>query len=92
MVSTINIADYVKDGAVHGKIYTDPAIFKLEMDKIFSTTWVYVGHESEIANPGDYKTTKIGSQPVIVTRSADSGQINVVLNRCRHRGGVGLSG
>ncbi|SDM41046.1 aromatic ring-hydroxylating dioxygenase subunit alpha [Bacillus sp. OK048] len=86
MINAINIADYVKEGAVHGKIYTDPAIFKMEIDKVYGSTWVYVGHESEIANPGDYKTTKIGSQPVVVTRSADSEEINVVLNRCRHRG------
>lgn len=86
MIDTIQISDYLKEGAVHGRIYTDPAIFKMELDKIFGQTWVYVGHESEIANPGDYKTTDIGSQPVIVTRSADSNEINVMFNRCRHRG------
>jgi phenylpropionate dioxygenase-like ring-hydroxylating dioxygenase large terminal subunit len=86
MVKTIHIPEYVKEGAVHGKIYTDPSIFKMEIDKIFGQTWVYVAHESEIANQGDYKTTTIGSQPVIVSRSADNGKINVLFNRCRHRG------
>lgn len=85
MIETIDISNYVKEGAVHGKIYTDPDIFQMEMDKIYSRTWVYVGHESEIANPGDYKTTQIGSQPGIVSRSADSQSINVLFNRCRHR-------
>ncbi|MBM4763645.1 Rieske 2Fe-2S domain-containing protein [Bacillus sp. B15-48] len=86
MTTKIKIADYVKEGAVHGKIYTDPEVFEMEIEKIFGSTWVYVAHESEIANPGDYKTTRIGSQPVIVTRSADSGEISVMFNRCRHRG------
>jgi phenylpropionate dioxygenase-like ring-hydroxylating dioxygenase large terminal subunit len=86
MVKTIHIPEYVKEGAVHGKIYTDPSIYKMEIDKIFGQTWVYVAHESEIANQGDYKTTTIGSQPVIVSRSADNGKINVLFNRCRHRG------
>lgn len=86
MSKTVNVKDYVREGAVHGKIYTDAEVFQMEMDKIFGQTWVYVAHESEVSNPGDYKTTRIGKQPVIVSRSADDGQINVLFNRCRHRG------
>lgn len=72
---------------VHTRNYTDPAIFRLEMERIFARTWVYVGHESEIAEPGSYKTTYIGLQPVIVTRAED-GAVNVMFNRCRHRASV----
>src|SRR5699024_997172 len=86
MAKTINASDYVREDAVHGKIYTDETVFKMELEKIFEKTWVYVAHESEVANPGDYKTTRMGKQPVIVTRSADNNEINVLLNRCRHRG------
>lgn len=45
----------------------------------------YVAHESEIAQPGDYKATYIGTQPVIVTCDADDGRIHILYNRCRHR-------
>src|SRR6188472_4496287 len=55
------------------------------MDRIFMRTWVYVGHDSEIALPGDYKTTSIGSEPVVLTRDG-GGTPHVVVNRCSHRG------
>ncbi|HVA24347.1 MAG TPA: Rieske 2Fe-2S domain-containing protein, partial [Chloroflexota bacterium] len=73
------------DFRVRTDVYTDPAIFELEMRRIFETTWVYVAHESEIPNPGDYVSTSIGLQPVIASRG-DDGQVHVLLNRCRHRG------
>jgi phenylpropionate dioxygenase-like ring-hydroxylating dioxygenase large terminal subunit len=80
-----DLADLVTDTAVRGEIYRDPAVFEAEMRAIYGHTWVYLGHESEIAEPGDYKTTTIGLQPVIVSRG-DDGEIRVLLNRCRHRG------
>ena len=48
---------------VHRSIYTDPEIFDLEMKYIYEGNWLYVAHESEIANPGDYLTTTVGRQP-----------------------------
>lgn len=72
---------------VHTRNYTDPAIFQVEMDRIFGGTWVFVGHESEIPEPGAYKTAYMGVQPVIVTRT-DDGTVNVLFNRCRHRASV----
>lgn len=74
------------DWNVHERAYLDPAVFEIEMDRIFTKSWVYVAHDSEIPNPGDYKTTFIGRQPVIVTRGADDGVVRVLFNRCRHRG------
>ena len=41
------------------------------MERIFMRTWVYVGHDSEIAEPGDYKTTSIGTEPVVLSRGED---------------------
>jgi phenylpropionate dioxygenase-like ring-hydroxylating dioxygenase large terminal subunit len=80
--------DLVREGQVHTGVYQDPRIFRHEMDRIFSTAWLYVGHESEVAQPGDYKTTTLGSQPVVMVRGADDGQIRVLYNRCRHRGAI----
>lgn len=70
---------------VNGLAYTSRQVFELEMDRVFGRTWVYVAHESEIAQPGDFVTSYIGLRPVIVSRS-DDGALNVLLNRCRHRG------
>src|SRR5262245_18839395 len=74
----------VKDDRVHGQVYTDPTIFEEEMDKIFSRGWVYVGHASEIPQPGDFRMTTIGRQSVIMVR-ADDGQVQLLMNRCTHR-------
>jgi anthranilate 1,2-dioxygenase (deaminating, decarboxylating) large subunit len=79
------IASLVGDDRVAGILYTGPELFELEMDRIFHRTWVWVAHESEVAKAGDFKTAWVGRRPVIVTRDRRGG-INVLLNRCRHRG------
>jgi len=73
------------DFRVHASVFTDQGIFDEEMRNIFSKTWVYVAHESQLPNPGDYLTTYIGQLPVIVSRGDDR-QLRVLLNACRHRG------
>lgn len=79
--------ELVSDRRVHSAIYTDPKIFELELERIFYRTWVYIGHESEVPRSGDFKLRKIGRQPVILVNSRDGG-INVLMNRCLHRGAV----
>jgi fatty-acyl-CoA synthase len=69
---------------VHSSLYTDPAIFADELERIWYQTWVFVGHESEVANPNDYVRKNIGPQDVIMTRDRD-GQVHLLLNRCSHR-------
>jgi phenylpropionate dioxygenase-like ring-hydroxylating dioxygenase large terminal subunit len=75
----------VRPGAVHREIYKNPDVFSLEMDRIFKRTWVFVGHETEVREPGDYRTMRIGTEPVIFVRD-QSGALQVLINRCRHRG------
>jgi benzoate/toluate 1,2-dioxygenase alpha subunit len=81
------VDDDDRDFRLHTRLYTDPDVFEAEMRHIFERTWVYVGHESEVPDAGDYLTALIGRQPVIVSRHED-GQVYVMLNRCRHRGAV----
>ncbi len=70
---------------IRPSIYTDPALFDLEMERVFGAGWVYLGHVSELPQPGSYKSTWIGKEPVILVRNA-SGDLRVLRNRCRHRG------
>ncbi len=84
-------ADYVHEDKVHKALYSDPEIFEEELDRVFSNTWVWVAHESEISGKNNYKTAKIGRQPVIVVKGR-KGDINVLLNRCRHRGATVCEG
>jgi phenylpropionate dioxygenase-like ring-hydroxylating dioxygenase large terminal subunit len=78
------LADLVREDRVHTSLYTDPALFEAEMDRIFKNTWVWVAHESEIPQPGHYKTHWVGREPVIVVRDRNQA-FRVLLNRCRHR-------
>jgi nitrite reductase/ring-hydroxylating ferredoxin subunit len=75
----------LSEGLVPVSIYNDAAIFQAEQSRIFGRCWVFLGHESEIPNAGDFVLRKIGTDPVIVTRSSDRA-INVLSNYCRHRG------
>lgn len=82
--TTIDYNDVVKEDRVHGRVYTDPDIFAEEMDKIFHRGWVYVGHDSEIPTPGDFRLRKIGQQSVIMVRD-EEGNVQLFMNRCTHR-------
>jgi phenylpropionate dioxygenase-like ring-hydroxylating dioxygenase large terminal subunit len=73
------------NGRVHRRVYTDPDVFELELERIFGRAWLFVGHESQVPNPGDYFATELGRQPVVMTRHRD-GAIRVFFNRCTHRG------
>lgn len=68
-------------------MFTDEEIFELEMKHIFEGNWLYLAHESQLPNPGDYFTTYMGRQPVMLTRSKD-GEINGLINACAHRGAM----
>ena len=79
------LGDRIRGDHVHGSLYTDPAIFREELEKIWYRTWVYVGHESEVVNTNDFVMKSIGPQPVIMTRD-EQGQVHLLQNRCPHRG------
>lgn len=72
---------------VNGALYTNSAIFALEMERIFGSVWVFVCHEAMVPHPGDYLTANLGGRPVIVSRD-ENGRVHVLLNRCAHRGSV----
>ena len=80
----------VRETAVHRDVYLSQEIFDLEMERLWRTTWIYVGHDSQVPQPGDYYTTDIARQPVIMLRGND-GQVRVLMNRCAHKGAKLLS-
>jgi benzoate/toluate 1,2-dioxygenase subunit alpha len=79
------VAALVRETEVHRDLYIAPELFELEMQHLFVNTWNYVGHESQVPNEGDYYSTTIGTQPVIMVRGADGGA-RVFYNRCPHKG------
>jgi len=79
------VAALVRDTEVHKDCYIDEEIFDLEMAHLFANTWVYVGHASQVPKVGDFYTTTVGTQPVVMVRHTDQ-SVRVLYNRCPHKG------
>lgn len=75
----------IRPTEVHKDIFVNDEVFELEMEHLFANTWVYVGHGSQIPNPGDFYTTTVGDQPVVMVRDNDN-TVKVIHNRCPHKG------
>ena len=80
-----NFDELIFEDRVHRRLYTDEAIFRDEMRKIFGAVWVYLGHESQIPENDDFVTSRLGLRPIIVVRDS-GGTIRALYNRCTHRG------
>jgi benzoate/toluate 1,2-dioxygenase alpha subunit len=75
----------VEPDRVHRDVYTDPEVFHLEMERLWSRTWIYVGHTSQVPAAGDYITLDIAGKPLILIRHTDA-SVRVLMNRCAHKG------
>jgi phenylpropionate dioxygenase-like ring-hydroxylating dioxygenase large terminal subunit len=72
-------------GTLGRDAFSGDAIFAGELERVFARSWAFVGHTSQLPKSGDYFRSRYGPEPVIVVRDGD-GQIQVLLNNCRHRG------
>lgn len=66
-------------------VYSDPEVYRLELERLFPQTWLFLGHTSEIPNAGSFVVRDMAEQSVIVGRGDDD-VVRVFLNACRHRG------
>ena len=73
------------EGVLSPRIYTDPDIHQLELERVFSRAWVLLCPEQQIPSRGDFFNTYVGADRVLVARQKD-GSIKALLNQCRHRG------
>ncbi|MFT6624889.1 MAG: biphenyl 2,3-dioxygenase alpha subunit [Cycloclasticus sp.] len=74
-----------ENGVLDARIYSDEALYQLELERVFARSWLLLGHDSHIKETGDFLNTYMGEDPVIAVRQKD-GSIRVFLNQCRHRG------
>lgn len=65
----------------------DPTLFEIERQEIFDTCWLYLGHETELPKPNDFKTRRVAGRPLIFCRNSD-GEIQAFINSCTHRGAM----
>jgi len=72
-------------GQISREIFVNDEISKKELERIFSRAWLFVGHESQIPNPGDFCVSSMSEESVILSRDRE-GKVHVFLNSCRHRG------
>jgi benzoate/toluate 1,2-dioxygenase subunit alpha len=79
------LRDLVQPDRVHRDLYISPEVFQLEQEHFFANTWNYLGHDSQLPQPGDYITNELGGRPLIVVRHTD-GTVKVLMNRCAHKG------
>lgn len=85
-ISNEELSTLVEPNRVHKRVYTDPAVFELEMERIWGQAWIFIGHESQVPNAGDYFTTNINHKvPVVMVRDK-AGAVHVLHNRCGHKG------
>ena len=79
------VLEDVRRGMIPAHIYNDEEIFRLERERLFSRAWMFVGHESEVPQPGDYVVRRVLEDSFIVSRGED-GQVRALFNMCLHRG------
>jgi phenylpropionate dioxygenase-like ring-hydroxylating dioxygenase large terminal subunit len=75
----------VRADSVHRNVYVDRELFDVEMQQLWRNTWIYVGHDSQVPAAGDFYTTLIGREPVLMIRGSDD-RVRVLSNRCAHKG------
>ncbi|MCH8301582.1 MAG: aromatic ring-hydroxylating dioxygenase subunit alpha [Proteobacteria bacterium] len=69
------------------RFYTDPEIYALELECIVMRNWIFTGHQSQLAEVGDYLVLNVAGESAIVVRSKQGG-IKAFANVCRHRGSI----
>ncbi len=75
----------VRRGMIPAYVYNDADVFQLEKEHIFERSWIFLAHESEIPEPGDYVVRRILEDSFIVVRD-EAGEVRVLFNMCLHRG------
>jgi len=83
------IIDNPKDGIfrVHRSAMTSPEILQMKQERVFNKCWLYLCHESEVENPGDYRRRTVAGRPLFFVRGSD-GKVRIFLNTCTHRGAL----
>ncbi|HEY3117936.1 MAG TPA: aromatic ring-hydroxylating dioxygenase subunit alpha [Chloroflexota bacterium] len=78
------LADLAR-GTLDAALFADREIYRTEVQQIFGSSWLFLGHENQLQNPGDWVRTRMGTQSIIVLRNTE-GELRAFINTCRHAG------
>ncbi|MCW2950991.1 MAG: narAa [Conexibacter sp.] len=79
------VEESLESGLLPARVFNDPEVHRLELERLFARSWVYIGHESEIPAPGDYVLRYVAEDPFIFVRD-EAGEVRLLFDACRHRG------
>jgi phenylpropionate dioxygenase-like ring-hydroxylating dioxygenase large terminal subunit len=85
MTDQSSVLKDVRQGMIPAHIYNDKEIFELEKERLFSRSWLFVAHESEVPEAGDYVVRRVLEDSFIISRD-EKGEIRALFNMCLHRG------
>jgi len=71
--------------ALQRDFYCSPEDFQIDLQTIWYRDWLFVGHDCEVPDPGNYMTVQVGDYPLLVVRDRQ-GALRAFHNSCRHRG------
>ncbi|HEU4432224.1 MAG TPA: Rieske 2Fe-2S domain-containing protein, partial [Pyrinomonadaceae bacterium] len=63
--------------------YTDRDLYDLELESVFSNTWQLAARRDQVEQPGQYVSTDVAGEPIVVVRGSD-GVLRAFFNVCRH--------
>jgi len=81
------IANHKPGHSLHQRFYTDPDIYRAELEKVIYRNWILAGHVSQLPEPGDFKVVNVDKESAIIVRGSD-GTLKGFANVCRHRGSL----
>ena len=84
-------SDVARAWTLPSNLYTEATAFAVEKGKIFARSWQVVGHRDQVANAGDYFTTELAGEPLLIVRGTE-GKLRGFYNVCRHRAGPPAEG
>lgn len=85
MTDQTSVIQDVQRGMIPAHIYNDKEIFELEKERLFGRSWLFVAHESEVPEAGDYVVRRVLEDSFIISRD-EKGEIRALFNMCLHRG------